>query len=381
MTWLRMRARRLLPALALLGCTAGSGADVPAKACSTIELEQLAMQLRHADPHEQARIVSEKLEPLCEWTWLIAYGDHDPGLTEDGRAVFARVCPREPAIVDREALTPEQLYDRCDFGRLQIVEREEYRLHADSDPFGWLLYQWLIENGASAEQARVIARAQLRTRLDPWTRIPGLRLPAIEAEQRLWGAPVVQVSASEVSFAGKSIMTLDAGVIADDPSASPVILPLYEALELDAEPAKQIAEASGSTWSGELMIAADPNTPFPTFERVAYTAERLGYTRLGLIVEPRLFDYRVLPLGLAANGDPTTLDVTVYPDRSRVRINPAHPPDFERSPAACDRAAPPRVIVRGTPDIDYARLLAVLVSYAACDELSLKLSAVLAAGE
>lgn len=355
-----MRRRcSLLPALALLGCTAGSNND-DAKACSTIEIELLSMQLRHAEPHEQARIVSEKLDPLCEWTSLIVYGDHDPGLTIDGQALFARVCPREPTIVETP-LTPAQLYDHCDFARLGIVERDEYRLRARADPLAWLLYQWLIENGASEEQARVIARAQLRTELDVWARIPGLRLPTIAAELPLWDAPIVQVSASELVFHGKSLVSRDGGAL----DGEGLILPLYDELELEVERARQIAEAIGNEWSGELMIAADPRTPFATFERVAYTAELAGYRRMGLIVEPQPFDYRVIPLALAPS-DGLTLDVTVYSDKSRVRIDPSPPP------AVCDGDPKPQVILRGTADINYARLLDVVDQHRAC-ELALKL--------
>lgn len=371
-----MRARwLLLLTLALLGCTPRSNAE-PSNACSVIEAEQLASRLRAADPHEQVQIVREGLDAICEWTLLGNYGDHDFGLSEAGEAMFARACPAARELGDEvHALTPEQLYERCDLARLQIIELDEYRLHARADLLLWTLYPWLIENGVSEEQARVIARARLRAELDWRDRLADLRLPAIAGDQQLWDAPLLQVSASAVSFVGETVVELADGVLPNDLEQARVIVPLFEALEREVEKAQQIAELLGGAWTGELLIAADPSTPFVTFERVAYTAERVGYKRLGLVVEPRLFSYRVVALSLSPTRDPRALDVTVYRDTQRVLINRAQPPDHLRSAAGCDGPSPPPVFFQGSPEIDYARLLEALVLYGACDERWLKIPA------
>lgn len=238
--------------------------------------------------------------------------------------MFARVCPAARELGDEiYVLAPEYLYGSCDFGRLHIVERDEYRLHARPDPFAWMLYQWLIENGLTTAQAQVIARAYLRAQLDWPDRLADLRLPSIEAKQQPpQHISLVQISPSAVSHNGHSIVQLVDGELADQANTGRIIPSLFDTLEPTARISKGLHEAFvGGWWSGELMIAADPRTPFSTFERVAYTAERAGYQRLALIVEPRLFDYRVIPLALAPS-DRLALDVTVYPDKSRARIDP-----------------------------------------------------------
>lgn len=345
----------LVTTLALLGC--GERASVEQPRCSVIAAELLATRLRATDPHDQGRILHEHLEGICDWELLGSYGDHDFGLNPRGEAMFARACPAAPEL-HAEPISPEQLYDRCDFGRLQIIEREEYRLHTRPDPLLWTLHPWLIENGVTEAAARIITLARLRAELEWFGGIPNLRVPTINFGDPLSPGPAVLISTHELGLEHGATVPLEHGQLIGEHREGMVIMPLYDELELQTEKAKQIAEASGRAWEPELLLAADPSTPYPTIERVAFTARLLGYSRLELIVEPRLFELRTITLAL---DDPEGEGRRIRVDRVR------------DEPPACDGSTVHDVILQPDADVDYARLLDKVVYWGRCGWVALEI--------
>ncbi|MFV8753837.1 hypothetical protein ACNOYE_25105 [Nannocystaceae bacterium ST9] len=280
-------------ALVLLGCTPegrGSGA------CDSRAADDFIDELLAIDVHERRRWIEAQLSAgsaPCRPTLLYDYGDHDFGLTEAGKAAFDRACIAGSAALESIGRDPDRLYDRCGFARLRVMSRDEYRQQPRADPFDWALYQWFVDEGLRADQARAIVRAYMLGERERLVRRPGLRLPAIEGEGDLIESLVVQVLANEIADADESLAgfeELREGEVLPDHAISAYV----ELLEVHESKGRAILESRGEVWTGRLSLAVDAAIPRSVLVDLVEIARGHGFVEIVQIVEPRPFDYAIV---------------------------------------------------------------------------------------
>ena len=111
----------------------------------------------------------------------------------------------------------------------------------------------------------------------------GLTLPTSTTEKRAVEALSVQVLSDKIILEKEIVLEgSDFHGILSDPSTV-MIQPLYDALAKYSAEAKRTARLYGRSFSGQITIHGDSDTPYSYITRIMYTCGQAGYHDIKLL--------------------------------------------------------------------------------------------------
>lgn len=325
-----MRYRLVAAAWLLVGCPSEpeptepkpaaskpSGAQKPpepkkAAACDRDRIKALASKLDDGGPRTRAATVAMSLGKACTLPGFVsmklavatgfAYTDETKPPRPDAsqwKQAYERACPGSHEVVTSVAHSEQEgraakLFDGCDFGRFDIVEREVFAARPSASPLPFIVFQWLVDDGVEAAYARSIGRAlELLDRRHRGVvrRDSGIEVPQADASLPAvprW--PKLEVSPSAVRLGNKNLARLDAGRL--DPAA--VVAHTVTALSQALDSNNNRPEDAG------LLLVADARTPFATMADVLHTAQGKGLDRFALVADTGVYQYGSVPIRVMA---------------------------------------------------------------------------------
>jgi biopolymer transport protein ExbD len=301
------------------------------------------------------------------------------------QAIQIKACPNLREVAARRADAPYQeraeiLYEGCDYQRFELLAIAE--LFPDMSPLTWGMHQWLLDQGITAEQAKPISLALFAAERRAWSVISplvGQVIPKAAGVPISPGTPVF-VSSTEIVFAEKKLVALRDGTLDPDDMRGHLIGPLHDAMAVEAEKAKRIAEQRGEDWDARVILVVDAEVPFATLVSVLHTAGRAEYRRYGFVVEDELSaDHSMIPGSppMPSSVEEAGRAMWARVDGSRIALGVRGPAPLEpKNVAASDYdavrtyaenltaidLAARRAIVTAEPTAPYAAIIAVMTA-------------------
>ena len=272
--------------------------------CNATKLTALVGALDSAEPGARGKLVAEKFGDACEVPESIPafFSLFAEGAAENPETIVANagqkihdaigtLCNGYPVIKQQlsEVAAKErggQLYDRCNFKRIGLIDRKAWVKGQYSMGLGLYAYQWLVDQGATEAQAKSIAMAMLSYEQRKFT-IKGQTLAKVVGSlASVPDSPAVYVAKDRIEFNHKKIVGFnEEGKLDESVLQGHLVGPLYDELAEEADKAKAMAAAAGEDWEGEVVIVADADTSFGTLVDVMYSAGRAEFREYAFVVE------------------------------------------------------------------------------------------------
>lgn len=106
-----------------------------------------------------------------------------------------------------------------------------------------------------------------------------IKMPEAANYEQLERAPVIQVSADDISIEGSRV-----AVVADIENEEYWNIPALEEQLRDQKKAYEMVRGSGEGFKGDINIQADKAVPFKIIKRVMYSANQAGYFNINFAV-------------------------------------------------------------------------------------------------
>ena len=351
------------------------------KTCDADAVHDLAQRLDAVDPRERPDLVASGLPKACRLSafdgYFALFGPNTKSIlslsAEDQAArieALNRACPQAPGIADTIAkLGPEQrmstLYDRCDFARYRVLDRDQF-LRSAHDPVPWALHQIMLDSGVDEASARSVTQAMftLERKHFEHDRLleVGVELP--RARATLLARPEgtrAELTVDALRVDEREVVSSSGLDLSDEDLRRNLIASLRAALE-DSK--------AGS--APHLLIYADTLGSAEVVTEIVHVAARLEYQSTALIVETGVFEYAALPIAFAPTEPPPALRVVIdeagaleliVPERERI--------DLEQLAATaatfCTKAPESRfALIEPRAGVSVARLVEVALTLRGC---------------
>ncbi len=295
------RITSFMGSLAMLVLLFGCG-NRRAPACDHEAVAQLAQQLRNATPRDHPDLVMEQW--ACRGPAFVTESFEMRQRLRDGQSLairmhetmearsraFEKLCPEMTSIYSRAATKPfnqraQVVYDDCDLARLNVISRERFIRRDTASTVPWAAYQWLLDDGVAADDARELTRALLlfKQREDVELSLPTDYQP-VQAKIELPRVPL-----------GTEIVVTPEQLYVDNrrfelpKSGQESLLPyVYEQLT------KVNSQASAGPEKPVLNIYFDRRVKVSVATSILFTASKAGFDRWNFVVEIWPFDYGVV---------------------------------------------------------------------------------------
>lgn len=310
-------------ALPPLGCTRADLAR--AEACDPRNIEELVASIEAAEPEQRFELVARGLPKACKlpdyaFKYLASHRrdgasvDWTDADTQQATLALEHACSSPGQMFREERLSaflvpPDMrpVFDRCQFDRFEVIPRQAYVKLADTNPLPWAVHQWLLDEGVPSEQARQVTVGLFS--LDYWRNSFAPLVPAPQRElvaHSLPWAPIVSGDQSWLRLGSEGIAQIHDCEVDAQEVQNHIIKPLFEALELEVEKSRVIAESRGEPPPTRVLLALDEQLCFRALVDIQYTANRLEYDSFGLVIEPEPYVFSALPLRFAPQLLPAT---------------------------------------------------------------------------
>ncbi|MEM6992520.1 MAG: AgmX/PglI C-terminal domain-containing protein [Myxococcota bacterium] len=285
---------------------AGGGATVKLNGkCDATKLTALAGSV-DAAPDKGPELVAKQLGDACELHPAIAVLFERNASTKGSAAstkvdlspetakvlsdALATVCPGASVIQKQLADEPGAkrmglMYERCNFGRFDLMAKEAWLRGEPSSAIPFFAYQWLTDEGASEAQAQSLARAMLLLDRRQWAR-DDQQLPNVT--QALAAVPegtVLYVTPSTIVLDEREVVSIRGGAIDEPALRGHLIEPLHTALSDASEQAKELASKRGETWPGRLVLVADGGMSQGVLVDIMFTAGRANFSKYAFVAQ------------------------------------------------------------------------------------------------
>ncbi len=303
--------------------------------CDATKLTALTGALAAAKPEAGPELVAKQLGDACELPSVFASffalsAPTDPdarGLGPIGNApketheALTAICPGAAVVKKQLASQPGDerqgfLYDKCDFKRFGLVERDTWLRGDPSSPVPFIAYDWFIQQGIAEADAKALATAMLLRDRRRWG-IDGQKLPTVaHALAPIPKGTIVYVTTDHITVNDKKTVMIKDGKV--DPAAlqGHLIGPLFDVLAEEADKDKQMAEATSTDWVGTIVLVADASIEQNMLIDVMYSAGRAEFSRYAMVGQTAPYEYGALitePPKYSAKDEPDkTPDFVVH---------------------------------------------------------------------
>lgn len=213
-------------------------------------------------------------------------------------------------------------YDVCEYGRFDLMTREQAGEMNSLGWFTWTTHQLLLDQGTPVEVAKTLSRTMVTFELAnfaPQLIIPlaGQELPTVDHGRTIRTGTPIYLSTSEAQFNERKIATLEKGFFSRNEIKDKTPFADERLITAIQDELSMEAEISGST---RLIIAADRRLLFGAALDTMYSATKAGFTEFDLIVESPWPIKRALPVKYSAPySDFEGLTIQVEPDGFALR--------------------------------------------------------------
>lgn len=290
--------------------------------CDNEALEDLSAELEAAAGWRASHRVWRGLESACgdaipkPLAQALRPRDPDDGemfghdWLEASAAYKKRACPDIESVL-KDAIDmgvserSATVYQRCDFARYDVIDAK----HANADGLGGLMefsfHQWMLDSGVDPATARPITQALFAQQaMGTYTdSLPAdFQMPVADAPP-VSGYHLLTVTEGGIAFHDETLVRFeDDFVIKPGDRRDGLVTALFDSLAEEVDMRKQISEARGVNWKGELLVLADARTPYTTMADLLHTAGRTEFNTISIVserssfglgmsrVQPRFFD-------------------------------------------------------------------------------------------
>ncbi|MEM7157305.1 MAG: hypothetical protein AAF799_30950 [Myxococcota bacterium] len=315
--------------------------DSTSGACRIERVATLARTLEETEPRARAQRVALELGKACTLpsfatlklavaTGFAGGGEQAPPRPDpsEWKQAYERACPGSHEVVTSIAHSEQEgraakLFDGCNFGRYDIVEREVFAARASASPLPFILFQWLVDQGVEGDAARTIARAlELldRRHRSAVRRDAGIEVPRVSTTLDpvpRWSK--VEVSMDALRVGTENLARLDQGRLAPSEVTDHRIGRMHAAL----------GSMNNRPDDVGLTLIVDGRVPFVTLADVLHTVAEAGLERVGVVAETGVYQYAMAPLRVVRAGErrSETPTVTVEIDDRGFMLTAAESPE------------------------------------------------------
>lgn len=355
--------RRLAHLLLLAACNgsgSADGAQAPATAagdpvvsarksdkCDAAEFSALLGALSAAAPSDKPELVATRLGDACALPpvferFFALNLERRSGGESSGRfamaaakgthAALTEICPDAVAIKKQllnepGALRSGILYERCDFQRFGLIEKEAWLRGTLYSPLPFFAYDWLVRQGLAEEHAKTIATVMIWDDRKSWglkdQELP--RAPYLLA--KIPDALPLHLTQNAVLRGGARLTTISDGAIEPAALQGHLIGPVFDDLAEEAEKAKHLKPDEPAPPT--LVVIADADFQQGALIDVLRTAARAGYGRVAFVGQSAPFEYGAVlaefPTFNAGSGPDAAAELVVRITHEGVRVAASTP--------------------------------------------------------
>lgn len=292
---------------------ADDNGESPAKLsdkCDATKLTALTGALAAAKLGTGPDLVAKQLGDACElpsvfasFFALSAKGELDlaamSAAPKEAHEALAAICPGAAVIKKQLASEPGDkrqgiLYDKCDFKRFGLIERDAWLRGDPSSPVPFFAYDWFTQQGIADADAKTLATAMILRDRKHWEiddqQLVTVANPLAPVPQ----GPAVYVTTEHITVNARKVAMVKDGKLDPSVMQGHLIGPLFDALAEEADKAKQMAKAASTEWASTLVVVADKRINQDLLIDVMYSAGRAEFSRHAFVAQTAPYEQGVL---------------------------------------------------------------------------------------